>query len=79
VGGALTVIASTPAAIWIASDGANVYFIDVHEQTLSRVPVGGGSPATVLLVLTSAGGLAIDETSVYCSDEGTGAIYRLNK
>jgi len=78
-GGAVLILAASPAAGTIASDGTNVYWSDFVLKTVQKVPVGGGSVVTVLSGLGKPLGIAVDGTSLYCVDVGSETILRVNK
>ena len=54
----------------IAVDGSSVYWIDPSENTITKVPLGGGAPSTLVRDLTTPWGIAIDASSVYWTDDG---------
>jgi low-density lipoprotein receptor class B len=79
-GGAVILLASSPHSDFLASDGTNVYWTDAAQGTLQKIAVGAhGSVVTMLSGLQDPEGIAVDVTSVYCAERGSGTILRLNK
>ena len=67
-GGKPVALATVNLPSGLASDGVNVYWTDYLEETIKRVPITGGEPATVGdCEKPGSGGLAVDSTSVYCT------------
>jgi hypothetical protein len=78
-GGTVLLLAHTPSAGTLASDGTSVYWTDSVLGTLQKIPVGGGSIVTLLSGLMHPYGIALDETSVYIVEVEANTIVRLNK
>src|SRR5262249_11329982 len=58
---------STPYGITV--DAANVYFTDVNAGSVSKVPIGGGAPTTLVQAPGRAPmSIAVDSTRVYWTE-----------
>ena len=78
-GGPTQVVASNlgdfPAGI--ATDATTLYI--AASTKLVSVPLGGGMVRTLATGIAAAGGMALDATSIYVTDEGGNAIVRVGK
>ncbi len=82
-GGSHTVLASDSVRGVPASDGSNVYFINVSDGNLYSVPVGGGSITHISSGeddLSNGYGVVVDSTYVYVAERGgEGRVIRVAK
>jgi hypothetical protein len=73
-GGAPTTLADDTAPLWLATDGANVYWTTYDTTGSSgavmRVSTEGGQPVTLASGLASPKVIAVNDTSVYWSGAG---------
>jgi len=71
LGGGATQVPVTSPDGWIgglAVDSGNLYWIDQDDGQILSMPVAGGATTTIATGLTTPGGLAIREGSIYLTD-----------
>ena len=63
----------------VATDGANVYFSNVLNDSVSMVPVGGGTVTVLAGAQQRAEHILVDGTNVYWSTVNNGSVVSLAK
>jgi hypothetical protein len=81
-GGCLETLVSDPVYPYpipyaIAVDGTNAYFTTEIGGTVSKVPLGGGTPTTLATGQTEPFGIAVDATNVYWTAFGDGTVMKV--
>jgi hypothetical protein len=67
-------------AMDVAVDGQDAYFTTAAPNaSIAKLALGGGSPVVLAANLTSPSGIAIDATTIYWADPGSGQIMKLAK
>ncbi len=75
--GAVTPVVTSILPDRIALDATHIYWNSNTARRVARAPLGGGSVTAIAKKLKSTGGLAIDATHVYFTDDG--GVYRAPK
>jgi sugar lactone lactonase YvrE len=83
-GGASTTLATGSGVFGVAADAANVYWAEMANGTIMKVPVGGGAATTVASGLSGPNQIAIDAKNLYVTtgtqnSSATGTIARIAK
>jgi hypothetical protein len=82
IGGAPTTIASgQKGVVAFAIDATSVYWTTQNGASLTKAPLGGGAPTTLLATPANSQyrpqGIAVDATSVYWTDATGGTVLKL--
>jgi hypothetical protein len=75
----VTLASGRPYPNGIAVDGSNVYWTDgdfdvCGNSSVLKVPINGGSIATLVSAQECASGIAVDSTSVYWLNDGSAVM-----
>ena len=72
-GGTATDVATGTDALYLATDGTNVYWSDFDMQggAFVMAPVGGGTPTVLATGLSNPGDITVDATNVYFANSST--------
>ena len=72
-GGTSTDVVTGTDALYIASDGTNIYWSDFDMQggAFVMAPVGGGTPTVLATALSNPGDIAIEGSNVYFANSST--------
>jgi hypothetical protein len=59
---------ATPS--WLVTDATHVYWTNVGDRTVMKVPIGGGTPELIAHVAGDPGAIAVDRDNVYWIAQG---------
>jgi hypothetical protein len=77
-GGSVSTVATGYTVASVASDGANLYWLDTYAKTLSTVGVHGGTPTVLVAGEPGSLGPVVDDRAVYWVNTD-GQIRRMSK